>query len=415
MEGIDPVSGDSVSFEDGVEVFTVNAADLRTKLDVAEPGSAKDYILDPLQEFLITFTCENYGQAGVYQGHVELNLGESGFDLLTPALLEFSPGQPANFRLRAPEYEIVDPVDIWASIVDTPRDSNTNSASRISNDSLLQFVVKDLKPDLVLENYVGFSGQGVEGNEISVLKLEFFNRDNGSSYPISINRLEFFTNDQDGNRIGFSDLATGIRLITSGDTEVFGEVTGTSAIFNGVDNLIIGPGNREDIEIFITISNDITVSGFSLCLNSAGIDAYAVRDGVPQVEVSTIDVSGDALDVVTNPAGLSAQNLKESFGNYPNPFDPNREVCQFTYYLSQRSDISMRIFTLTGQPVWSVNYKGGDEHCQLGNHSGNSTLAPVIWDGRNGSGYIVNNGVYIAEFRMHLTGELVRTKVAVVK
>ncbi|MCP4631300.1 MAG: hypothetical protein GY855_00120 [candidate division Zixibacteria bacterium] len=415
INGIDPVSEEPVSFNDRVDVFTINAADIRTKLDVAEPGSAKDYILDPLQEFTVVFTCENYGQAGVYPGLVELNVGESGFELLSQRLMEFGEGQFVSFSLRAPEFEISEPVDIYACVVDIPDDSNTNSAARFSNDSLLQFVVKDLKPDLVLEDYEGFTGQGVAGTEITALKLEFFNRDNGSSYPISIGRIEFFANDQDGRQIGFSNIASEIRLIDSDEIEVYGIVEGNSAVFIDMDSLVIGPGNREDITFYIMLADNITTNGFSLKLNSAGIDAYAVRDGLPQVNVNTITVTGDPLDIVTNPAGLTAQNLRESFGNYPNPFDPNRQVCQFTYFLSKQSDISMRIYTLTGQPVWAVDYRSNDEHCQQGNHSGSSTLAPIIWDGRNGNGYIVNNGVYITEFRMHATGEYVRTKVAVVK
>jgi len=399
-----------------VEVFAINAADLRPSFYVQGPSSAFDFILDPSQDFVLAFNCLNAGQAGTHPGFVEIDVGNSGFQILTERVKEFGVGQEVPFAMRAAPNEILSPVDIWARIIDVPDDSNTNADSRISNDSLvLQFVVKELKPDLILEGFEGFSGQGIAGTEVIALRLFFYNRHNGSSYPISISGFELKALDQNGKGISFSGLASAMRLVDTHGAEAIGSISQSSAVFGNLSSIIIEPGARDTISFYLRFTDTLSQSGFALHVPSEGISALAVRDGIPQVDIDILTVSGNPVDITTVAAGLAARNLAESFGNYPNPFDPLGESCHFSYYLSQNSDISLRIYTLTGQPVWAVDYRGSDEHCLLGNHSGSSTLAPIEWNGRNGNGHIINNGIYIAVFKVAQTGEQVRTKVAVVK
>lgn len=73
------------------------------------------------------------------------------------------------------------------------------------------------------------------------------------------------------------------------------------------------------------------------------------------------------------------------FTNYPNPFAAGRELTTITYFLEEQSTISLKLYTLWGAPVRTLLE--------------NQARAPgfyedVIWDGRNGDGHTVNNGVY---------------------
>ncbi|GEM_PF-5157831 len=415
ISGIDPYSGDSISVTDKLEVLTVEAAELIPQFYVLAPNSATDLVLDPSQEITLSFSCENIGQAGTYPGEVKI-YKPADFELLSNQSRIFDIGEPVSFDIRAPAYELLNPASVWVRITNVPNDSNTNKGAHIVADSLsIQFLVKDLKPDLILEGYDGFSGQGIAGTEINGLKLYFYNNDNGSGYPIVLTYFQLWAYGVNGGEIGFNTFAQQIRLLTSSGSEASGSISDTTAVFDNINDISIPPGGMDTLTFVIKIKDSINLPGFSLGINSGDLEAYAVRDGVPQIKVGVKTASGDSLKLRTKPAGLSIGNLKESFGNYPNPFNPLRQTTIFSYYLPIQSDVSLTIYTLTGKPVWNVEFKGSDEHCLQGNHSGQSTLAPIEWDGRNGNGYTVNNAVYIAILKLASTGEAVKTKVAVVK
>lgn len=416
LEGIDRNSNEPVATTDRVDILTVNEADLYPEMYIIGPASASDFILDPLQEFVVGFRCENLGQAGVYAGKVEVGSADGDFKLVTPGIRDFLISEEITFTIQAPSYQILNPVDIYTKIIEIPADSNSNAPAKINRDSLsLQFLVKNLKPDLIMEGYRGFAGQGIAGTEINALELYFYNRDNGSSYPILISEFELESLDQDGRSIRFEDLASDIRLIDSRGKTAEGVISNEKAHFEDIDDLVIPPGERDTVSFYFKFVDNIKHQGFRLHMPKQGISASALRDNIPVIDIDVRTPSGDSVDVLTAPAGLSSPDLKASFGNYPNPFDPINGSCQFSYYLSRKSDISLKIYTLTGQPVWGREYKGDDEHCLAGNHSGSSTYPPIVWNGRNGNGHVVNNGIYIAVFDVHATGQQARTKVAVVK
>ncbi len=416
LNAIDKYSGDELEFYSSLGVKADEAANLRPDFYVKSPESALDHILDPQQEFTLGFNCDNIGEVGVIPGSVRLLNPGGHFIITSDTVRSFGENEEILFDIRAPSYELSNPVDLYIDIFDIPDDSNSNQDAVISSVSLeLQFVVKDLKPDLIVEGYQGFSGQGLVATEIDALKLFLFNKDNGSGYPVEITDFELFACDQDGAEISFDQLAAQATVRNNPDNIAPGEITGNSAIFSELGGFRIDAGFRDTITFSLELGDELSLPGFSVRINSSGIRAYAIRDGIPQMRVNVESPTGDEIDILTNPAGLSTQNLAESFGNYPNPFDPLQELTTFSYYLSSQSDISLRVYSLTGQPVWSAEYRGSDEHCLAGNHSGGSTLPPITWNGRNHRGYVVNNGIYIAVFSVRETGEEVRTKVAVVK
>jgi hypothetical protein len=104
--------------------------------------------------------------------------------------------------------------------------------------------------------------------------------------------------------------------------------------------------------------------------------------------------------------------LAESFCNYPNPFGTeSRPVTKFVYYLRQQSDVQLRIFTLTGDLVyaWEFNKTEHPNQTAPGIHRDD-----IVWDGRNGKGVPVMNGIYLA-YLLTENGERALTKIAVVK
>jgi hypothetical protein len=109
--------------------------------------------------------------------------------------------------------------------------------------------------------------------------------------------------------------------------------------------------------------------------------------------------------VFTTAAGVG---LAASLVTYPNPFSPPSEKIQIAYRLSAASEVVLKIYTLTGELVMGKTYPGGT----IGGLSG---VNQIEWDGCNGRGEQVKNGVYIAVIHSAATGETVKQKLAVVK
>jgi len=73
--------------------------------------------------------------------------------------------------------------------------------------------------------------------------------------------------------------------------------------------------------------------------------------------------------------------------------------------------VTLQIFTLTGQPVRTVEFSRG----QTGGMAGLNTY---VWDGRNGDGKFVASGGYIVRVDAHGEGETLHRmtrKIAVVQ
>jgi hypothetical protein len=121
-------------------------------------------------------------------------------------------------------------------------------------------------------------------------------------------------------------------------------------------------------------------------------------------------------------AGLQAQlNVQVAFvdpnaaggtiTNYPNPFRPSQQPTTIAWKLADDANVTLRIFTESGDLVLTRNFSRGGS-------GGASGLNEWAWDGRNGKGAVVASGGYIALLEAHGTGEtlhVMRRKIAVVR
>ncbi len=67
--------------------------------------------------------------------------------------------------------------------------------------------------------------------------------------------------------------------------------------------------------------------------------------------------------------------------NYPNPF---RETTTFTFFLTQDADVEIKIYTVSGQLIQTVEYMSAARGFNM-----------VEWDGRDAQGDVPANGVYL--------------------
>jgi|GEM_PF-3387628 flagellar hook assembly protein FlgD len=99
--------------------------------------------------------------------------------------------------------------------------------------------------------------------------------------------------------------------------------------------------------------------------------------------------------------------------NYPNPFNPNRERTRIRYRLGADADeVKIRIYTITGQLVNELTGDTQGEQSSIW-----EKYNDVEWDGRNGRGDLVVNGIYPFEITARLGDKTVsgRGKIAVLK
>ncbi|MFH1823804.1 MAG: kelch repeat-containing protein [Candidatus Firestonebacteria bacterium] len=80
--------------------------------------------------------------------------------------------------------------------------------------------------------------------------------------------------------------------------------------------------------------------------------------------------------------------------NYPNPFSAGKEETKIVYVLTKDSDVEISIYTLTGDLVRKFNYSAGAEG---GKGTSSGYTNEISWDGKNGQGSIVANGIYNCE------------------
>ena len=71
--------------------------------------------------------------------------------------------------------------------------------------------------------------------------------------------------------------------------------------------------------------------------------------------------------------------------NYPNPFNPETWI---PYQLSQDSNVTIKIYDLSGQSIRTINLG----HQSIGSYMTSETAA--YWDGKNGAGEFVSSGIY---------------------
>jgi len=99
----------------------------------------------------------------------------------------------------------------------------------------------------------------------------------------------------------------------------------------------------------------------------------------------TFSYSGNFVASAIATPGTGGKLSDENVYCYPNPFNPETEVANIRYSLSEAADITLKIFDAGGKPVITLLDKAaldaGVEHS-------------TTWDGKNGDNATVANGVY---------------------
>jgi len=124
----------------------------------------------------------------------------------------------------------------------------------------------------------------------------------------------------------------------------------------------------------------------------------------------TIKVNIEHLSYFTTVASVVPKKAVSNIVNFPNPFNPEKESTTIKYVLTTSHEISIRIFNLVGDSVYDNSINAGDEGA-IGSPEGYTN--EIIWDGKNGNGVKVANGVYILEIKSGKDKDI--RKIAIIK
>ena len=231
-----------------------------------------------------------------------------------------------------------------------------------------------------------------------------------NSGAIRVDRLTVRAADRDLAPVAAGAAITDL-LATVGGSPWAEDVTLTAdsmlAVLRAATPLDVPPGGT----VTITLAARLRAGreGTSLRAGCAAGDIGVVQPSSALLQVAVRPEPGQAFPLWTEAGSFAALSLAGSWSNYPNPFAAGREATTFAYWLAKPARVSLRIVTLGGEAVAHVLDAAPRP---AGMQSADR------WDGRNGAGLVVRNGVYVAELTaVYADGRTERSirKVAVVR
>lgn len=171
--------------------------------------------------------------------------------------------------------------------------------------------------------------------------------------------------------------------------------------------LVVDADSSVEVVVEILLKTTASPGILNLILAENGVDAGP--PGGAGATVRVLAASGQSFPFVSESGNIGGATLTESYANYPNPFAAGREPTTFAFSLLQDAEVNLRIMTPHGELVKTLLQ---NEHRSAGFYQSD------LWQGFNGNGSPVLNGVYLAELKVKYSdgsSERILRKVAVVR
>jgi hypothetical protein len=249
-----------------------------------------------------------------------------------------------------------------------------------------------------------------DGREVAVGRLTLTNDAAPGSGAISLDRLVLRAGDADRDSIPIGAAALQVAAWLGGTpwaTSAALTPDSTIACLLGAGPLLVQAGQPVTLELRMTPRTNPAVDAVALRLPASGVGV--VQPGSALLQIAVQPQGGQAFPLWTSAGSFTTLALESSYSNFPNPFAAGRELTRFAFYLPAAGRITLRIWTARGERVATL-LDGASRGAGL--HQGDA------WDGRNGRGAVVVNGVYVAELVAELddgTRERLLRRVAVVR
>jgi uncharacterized repeat protein (TIGR01451 family) len=249
-----------------------------------------------------------------------------------------------------------------------------------------------------------------DGREVPTLRLRLGNPAPATSGEILVTHVDLRAADRDGFEYPLGAVATRLTAVLDGESR--GETGPLDPLdikgrISFPDTLRLPPGDPVELEIRMTTREGSDVSSVRLGCDADGMGVVPPQSALLAVSVEA--EAGLAFPFWSQAGNFSGVTLAESWSNFPNPFPAGRGVTTFAFYLPSDGRVTLRLLSLRGEKVLTILE---DEPRVAGLHQ------DTTWDGRNGRGAVVVNGVYLAEIEVRYgdgASERHLRKVAVVR
>jgi len=397
-------------------IEVVPRAQLVLRAKIAEPLSARDGVLSVLQPFTIVATIDNAGAANLESiAEVILQLpADKDYQLVgapedSLRTVTFPGPNTCSWRVlaRSSITTGTDLIKVW--LRKPPFDQNTNTPASINNaEAALAVRTEGRKLIVTTANQGG--GPAIQGQKNFLLMRLLLTNPGASDLKLQMLRFDL-RKKKDGTPVEPGAVFENIRVLNEG--RLVGDSTniptGNSTLqitLHRSDSVKIVPSIPDTVSLFADLR--ATATGTFRLLFDHGNDFDAIDpEGGGGVAIESADgKQGDKFRLESNSTALQGATDENSFFNYPNPFRPgdnwsNGEGTRFSVPLGVSGEL--KIVTLLGELVWETKID-----------SRNLAATAIFWDGRNGAGQRVLNGVYVAVLKTQ-NGKMLTTKVAVLK
>ncbi|MDQ7063441.1 MAG: hypothetical protein Q9P90_04250 [candidate division KSB1 bacterium] len=421
VQAID-ANNDSLTFEtvsEPLQVEVVERASLRLSGAITRPVTATDGIVSVNQPFEITAMVLNEGQAPV--------VGESEVRIVLPVgystedtLVKRTENGVATWRVKAKNVPSTGIEQIRLVLEKLPKDGNSGLDADVVVGEVEISIQTEPRLLRVSKNQARPSGPtGTGEQDVPMMSLIFENQGRELSSAMLLRGLTLLVFDLQGEPVAPNRVIQAIRVVRHGQPEMmFGERMQIPAENPVQVQLTPGdtllPGVPDTLDVLVDLAGQSDVTGMQLRFaSSADIDVIDLDSGEPVQVVDESGASGQEFAVASKASVITEADFK-NFYNYPNPFqpgDPPDRGTRFWYYLPSNSRVEFKILTLLGELVYQKTYEANSPQGQKGSRI--PGYNDIFWDGRNGEGKVVLNGIYIAVLKTDFG--VVTTKVAVAK
>jgi len=368
---------------------------------------AFDGVVDLEQPFRVVVGLENSGEAEAGPGEISLLTGGIDFGIPDSSAATVEIDSAVVFDLTAPSETVT--AEMRLKITNPPIDLNTGLPALVNMVS--EFFVISVEPgfaELVVNGVIGQSPLIIEGTSRDLFRLELLNNTENSLNVIELREIIIRVTDRDGALIS-PDLILAAEDcgFFAGDERVAVGERDDNLLYMDFIDYELYPGVEDTIIFRAGFIDDISIGGFSMSIDSRDIRAVFAAGPRQNQSVQVRGKLTDSFRLAGNFA-VAVAELGNSLIVRNNPFNPDEGPAELAYILEREADVEMTIYTLTGEKVYETTMRAGTNGGLQGQNY-------VSWDGANGEGETVLNGIYVMVFKPDYSDESVKLKVAVMK
>ena len=398
---------DQVPPIDNVAIITIEEP-ASLDLSVTIPGVESGYV-EQGGSFQLIADLSNEGQAKVSVGLFRLTSHGVDLGVDDPMTDTIRVGEPFSVSFVAPDEDTT--FTLSFDLIDLPIDLNDSLPAEIADTSFEMTIrVASLDADLLATAESPTSNLVLPGGEKELFRLHLTNRGSLDVSEMQIRTVTLNFSDFRGKPMEVrSVLRTGSSGFYRDGKEISRVTAGQDKMVASFPDLTLPPGSMVSLAFRAVIKED-AAGEFRINLERDGIQAEftAGPNAGQPADVETPEGQTMVFEnTYTLTEGLSAQ---ASFVIKDNPFNPLIEPAEFQVYLPEPGEVEFRVFTLTGEEVYEKSYAAGELVPGPGD-----PFVTFRWNGKNGRGNRVLNGVYIVLLRLVRSGDEARLKIAVVK